>query len=63
MTLQNLQEEIVFKKHLLSQKQEKYNSMHQIEMQSGYGAQVLEDMSILKGEIKALEWVLTALKT
>jgi len=48
---------LIKKRYELEQQENKYQAMNQIDMQSGYGSQVLENINVLKGEIKTLKWV------
>jgi len=56
--IDGIQRVINAKEKNLVKEQAMYDNMTQIEMQGGWGAQVLENINVLKGEIKALKWVI-----
>ena len=57
-TKEEIEEQIKFAKDQLVDGQEKYSKLHQIDMQSQDGTLYRELINQMKGEIKALEWVL-----
>ena len=57
-TPEEIREQIKFAKDQLSNSRDNYSKLHQIDMLSQEGNILRELINQVKGEIKALEWVL-----
>jgi hypothetical protein len=57
-TPEEIREQIKFAKDQLSNARDQYSKLHQIDMLSQEGNMLQELINQVKGEIKALEWVL-----